>query len=414
MSPLSRAEIEKLHAVDAIRQCCGQRPVPHPFTALHGRIGMIKNSKLITSPNATWIPEIQWQISAVGLHEDMRFGADDYTLYPQWFHPAFEFLPAIPKPPGRGEVSPYAIMWHTPGRGDFSVVEGSDVSKLPGYVHKAYETQLLTLYNGLLDEVERLILSLTAAQDTTTAARTFLAGTTCLRHAWIFLTTYAAAYEEKRLEFVEFQRAWLELKGMLNYYTWNRDRGPDPHNSTPRRTEACIGAIVENAHIAMQFLDMGVPVWLVREKMDVLQGDIYIEKPTSLPVKLGDHGEKASLVHDKSFPVIYTQNPQHALHYHVQHQFARIRSVVHRLSPTGQHVHTDIPHSQMTRRDASSILVDLQALRAQTSAGADTAAASSSSSTSLATTASSSSSSARSGNQPRGGASRYQPCKPPT
>lgn len=374
---------------------------------------MIKDSKLITSPNATWIPDIQWQKSAVGLCEDMRFGKDDYTLFPQWYHPTYQFLPAIPRPPGRGEISPYAIMWHSPMRKDFTVVEGSDGVKMPGYLHKTYETELSALYTGLLTEVYKIGDSLAAAQDTTTAGSTFRAGATCLRHAWSILTEWAAGYEEKRLEFVEFQRAWLELKGMVNYYTWHIARAAALPSATPRPTEACIGSIVDNARLAMEFFDMGVPVWLVRGKMDVLQGGIYVENGTNLAMKLGDQGEGASLVRDTTFPEIYTQSPQHAMHYHVQHQFSRIRSIVERRSVAGERVLTDIPRSHMSRQDAGSTIIDLRILRMQTSAAADAAAASSSSSTSSAlphSSASSSRSSSRSGKQPRGG--HHHPCKP--
>lgn len=397
-----------MNPLDAIRQCCARRPVPEPFNGLHGRIGMMRNQKIVTSPNATWIPDIQWRRSAVGLCSDMRFGADDYTLYPQWYHPTYQFLPAIPKPPGRGQVSPYAIMWYSPEPKDFSVIDGCDTEKRPGYIHKAYETQLSALYTGLLAEVDRTTLSLAAAQDATTTATSFQAGATCLRHSWAILTSWAAAYDEKRLEFVEFQRAWLELKGMLNYHTWNRDRTAPLHNAAAHPTEACIGTIVENPHVAMRMFDMGIPVWLVREKMDVLQGDIYVERATSQAVNLGDHGEEVSLVRDLSFPEIYTQSPQHALHYHVQHQFSRIRSVVHRVSAAGQLVQTAIPHTQMSRKDAASVIVDLRVLRMQASTAADTAAASSTSSAPRP----SSSSSSLSGNQPRGG--RHHPCKPAT
>lgn len=391
-----------MHPIDAIRACCGRLPVPSPFTGLHGRIGMIKNAQLITSPNATWIPDIQWQTSKVRLREDMRFGPDDYTLFPQWHHLTVPWLPAIPKPPGRGEVSPYAIMWYSPQRNDFTVVAGSDPEKRPGYVHQTHEPQLLALYTGLASEVHNLMTSLIAAQDATSMAKVLSSGSTALRHAWVILTQFAAGFEEKRLELAEFQRAWLELKGMLNYFTWTMERVNALPGAPPRPTEACVGCIVQNAHIAMEYFDMGVPVWFVREKMNVLMGDVYIETATTLSVKLGDHGEDVSLVPDASFPDIYTQTPQLHLHFHVQQQFSRIRSVVQRRSVDGELVQTDTPRANMSRRDAGTMIIELRTLRMQTSAGADRAAASSSTSTAIPPPpASSSHSSSRSGNLSR-------------
>lgn len=335
----------------------------------------------------------------------MRFGRDDYILFPQWYHPTYPYLAAIPKQPGRGETSPYAIMWYTAQPSDFTVTAGCADDKRPGYVHKRFEAELDGLRASLLEEVAGIDAELRQAQDATTTAGFLASASRCMRHAWMYLTTYAAAFEEKRLELAEFQRTWLELKGLANFYTWHRDRCDSVNDPVPREAERCVGCIVSNVPLAMMFHDMGVPVWLVREKFSVLMGDIHIGFPTDLAIKLGDHGEDVSLVRDPTFPEIYTQSPQHPLHYHVQHRFSRVRSVVISSTPAGTLTYKDIPVSSTHRRNTASILVSLQALRAQTSTGADNAAASSS--TSISSAASSSSRPQKLSTK----AARVHPCK---
>lgn len=383
-----------------------------PFTALHGRVGVVRNQHLITSPNAAWVPSIQWQNCQVSLCQDMRFGIDDYVLWPQWYQEKFPYLPAIPRPPTRGEESPFWRMWYSPCKGDFSATEGSADGKRPGYIHKGFAEELEALRAGLSDEVEHILSGLLAAQDHTNTAASFGAALARVRHAWVILSSWAGTFDEKRLEFAEWQRAWLELKGMCNYQRWNADRVLNPTHAPRAFVENCIGCVTDKPLIALSFFEMGIPVWLVRDKMSVLLGDTFIERPSTQVIRPGDHGEVICLQRDPTFPIIYGESPQLLAHYHVQQQFSRIRAVIHRVSPTGTVVHKGIPHAMMTRQDAKSVLISLRDMRAQPATETKriaNAPFSSTVSTPSAYAASSSHTPALSGRRDR----RMRPCKYP-
>lgn len=383
------------------------------LTALHGCVGVVRNHRIITSPNVPWVPDIQWQASQVGLCTDMRFGIDDYTHWPQWYHTKFPYLAAIPRPPSNGFTSPYACMWWTPSPTDFIMVEGCAADKRPGYLHKRFDKELFTLREGLLQDVYRILDELKDSHDFTHKSSAFGAASIFLRHAWLNLTSHAGKFEEKRLEVAEFQRAWLELKGMTNYVEWERAAMRNSGSSAPSHLKDCIGCVVDNPHVAMTMFHMGIPLWLVREKMDVLQGDVYIEQPTAQMMKPGDQGEVFSTFHDPTFPIIYTESPRHLLHYHVQHQYSRIRAVIQHASPTtGQIIYKEVPKWLMNQRSAASILVDVQTMRAQTSAAADHAAQLQSDPLSSAPSTSSSASSSKAKCQSK--VKRHHPCKLPS
>lgn len=389
-------------------------------TALQGLIGIVRNQRIITSPNVTWVPEIQWQNCQVGLCQDMRFSIDDYTQWPQWYHEKFPYLAAIPRRPSNGSDSPYACMWWTPCTTDFITAECCAVDKRPGYLHKRFEQELSTLRGSLLRDAYRILDELRDSQDFTNKSSSMGSACTCVRHSWMILTEHAGTFDEKRLEFAEFQRAWLELKGMVNYVEWEKAATLNSGSTQPVQTKGCVCCIVENPHVAMTLFEMGIPFWFVRDKMSVLQGDVYIAEATSQMMKPTHHGEIFSTTYDPSFPIIYKENPRNLIHYHVQHQFSRIRAVIQHVSPTTGHlISKEVPKWLITHRDAVSMLVDIQTMRAQTSAGADHAAlvsasASAGRSTSSATTSapstalSTSSSRAKSHSK----AKRHHPCEP--
>lgn len=389
------------------------------MTALHALIGYIFKDQLITSPNARWMPAFQHWDCSVQLHKDMRFGQDDYILWPQWFQDNYPYLAAIPKPPAPGKPSPFARMWYSATHADFTLADQSAPGRNPGYVHKRFEAELTELHNDLSATVRTIVTALNDAPDGTNVNNWLGGLATCERHAWLSLTTYAATFDEKRLELVEYQRAWLELKGLTNYYVWNRDRVQSATRSTVTVVEDCIGCLVKNPVVAMQLFDMGVPVWLMRNKMAALTSGTYIEYPTDHAVRPSDvdEGFKFSLERDPSFPVVYAGRAKHPMHYHYQHQFSRIRTVIQRVSSSNDIVSRDVPHMLKNRKDAATILVSLNTLRIQEAAGesqaqssARPAAPTMSASSSTSSSASSSASSSLSRRQSRR-KNRSHPCK---
>lgn len=321
----------------------------------------------------------------------MRFGIDDYLLSPQWYHDDYPYLAAIPRQPGDAESSPYACMWHTPTiADDFTLVDAHDAHRQPGYVHKRLESDLAKLKSDIVEETNRVLDGL-PGEDLSIAA-----ALTVVRHAWMILTDNAATFDEKRLEFAEFQRAWLELRGMLDYRGWKQAcyRNTSQLQSTPTRD--CVGCFVESLPVAMTLFDMGIPIWLVREKTSVLRGNIYIQEAAAHTTPPDLRSPPICVDRDDSFPIIYDSSPRDKKHYLSQHTFARIRSIVYDRSGSGQPVYRAIDRDQMGCRNAATVLVELQTIRAQ---GAPASQASSGASSSSSSSAAPSASSSRRGKQ---------------
>lgn len=327
----------------------------------------------------TRVPDIQLQTSCVGLCRDMRFGRDDYLLSPQWYHDDFPHLAAIPRQPEDGESSPYACMWWTPLAEDFTLVDNRDDNRQPGFVHKRREPELLRLKTELCAEAIRVLDSLPGdglpGEDLSLAA-----AFTVVRHAWFILADNAAAFDEKRLELVEFQRAWLELRGMLDYRAWMAASHRNLTQLAPVTPKDCVGCFTESLPVAMNLFDMGIPTWLVREKTSVLRGNIYVKYATSSTTPPDRQSPPVCIERDASFPIIYTSTPRDGKHYLAQHRFSRIRSIACARSGAGQPVYTSIDRDQMRRRDAGTILVELQTMRLQAPATEASASPASSSS----------------------------------
>lgn len=409
-------DLATMDALDAIKTFCGARPRPgtyiylrgsscaltydrtDPFSAMHGIIGVIRGGNIITSPNATWIPDVQLQHSSVGLCKDMRFGRDDYCLFPQWYHDEYPYLAAIPKQPMDGDSSPFSSMWYTPTMdADFTLANARFANQEPGYVHLRLNAELSQLKTEICDEVIRILIESTGDQSIFPSQLS--AGMTAVKHAWLILTSTAAAFDEKRLEFAEFQRSWLELKGMVDFRAWKETCARNPSQSPSAEARRSIGCFVESLPVAMLLFDMGVPVWLVRDKMTVLRGDVYIQHATTSTMAPQHFNPPICTERDVSFPVIYSSSPRQVHHYQQQHKFSRIRSTIYGRSGA-EMILQSVCRDQMGRRDAMTCLVDLKTMRAQAAATAlDSAACSS-----LSSAASSSSSAPHR-------AQRHAPCK---
>lgn len=286
-----------------------------------------------------------------------------------------------------GQPSPLSCMWYTPTfAADFTLSDARAANHEPGYAHLRLHAELSQLRTDLCDEVRRILSESTG--DRSSFPSQLLAGMTAVTHAWLILTTTAAGFDEKRLEFVEFQRAWLELRGLLNFREW---KGAAELNlpQSPPETRPCIGCFVESQQVAMRFYDMGIPVWVVRDKMAVLHGDIFIERPTTLTVAPQHFNPPICIERDASFPIIYSSNPRHLQHYQEQQKFSRIRFAIC-AKAGGQMVVLSTERNQMDREGALTCLRDLKTMRAFEAAKMlDSATQSSSSSTAPSSSASS-------------------------
>lgn len=333
------------------------------FNALHGEIGVIRGNYIITSPNMNWVPKLQLQKSSVQLCKDMRFGENDYMQLPQWYHDAFPHLAAVPQRPSEGLESPYGCMFSTPtSRDDFALLDARAADKFPGFLKPHIMAPLRPLKDELKADANRF-LERRPTEGLLGDIQPQVSGAiSALVHTWLVLDESAAGFEEKCLELAEFQRAWLDLKGMMNWADWSAEF--DRTRLRPTTPRLTMGCFTESLTMAMRLFDMNIPLWLVRPKAAVLQGKIYIKLATSRTWAAESLSPPVCIQRHNFLQEIYNASPRVARHYIVQRAYSRTRPVSFHLDGLGQAVYRPIPHNDMGK-DAHSIILDLATMRAQ-------------------------------------------------
>ncbi|KAF8209267.1 hypothetical protein K438DRAFT_1961000 [Mycena galopus ATCC 62051] len=94
--------------------------------SMHGRVATlvkIRGETFLVTTNTTYVPE-PVITKEVFVRDDMRYGVDDYTLWPQKFSPKYPHLAAIPRLAQRPDLK---VMWWEPTRADF--VAGDTITR---------------------------------------------------------------------------------------------------------------------------------------------------------------------------------------------------------------------------------------------------------------------------------------------
>ncbi|KAF7966041.1 hypothetical protein HWV62_40278 [Athelia sp. TMB] len=362
----SDAQILAMDPVDAMNRFCRQR-APLPSVA-YGKCGVVRRDRLVTSPNMDYVPEIMWDsVSDVYLRTDMRFGFDDATNWVQWHRADLPHLPAIPRRPSEHappDSQRLACMWWQPSDKNFTH-NATNADRSAGKLAGGRMRDIEALERELGREVEEI----QAQIDSTSGAPTIVPGVgpalARMRHTYAALTSLASGFDEKKLELAEFQRSWLELRGMANYYNWKKTRFDRGQRVGPATPEWCVGAYVENVQMATQYWVMGVPVWLVRDKLAAFRSGCHVERPTTMSFRPDDIGESFSVERAPLFDKVTSANPRSAQHHYAQQDFARVRPSTMLRTPSGPVVAV-MPSAQAQNRGAlATTLVSVADLRAQ-------------------------------------------------
>ncbi|KAJ7683792.1 hypothetical protein B0H17DRAFT_1204926 [Mycena rosella] len=180
------------------------------------------------------------------LREDMRYGIDDFTLWPQQFAQKYCHLPFIAAPGSRPE---FEVMWWMPKKDDFKV--GSAVTHRLGRLKHAQFQKFLPPINELIDRCKDL-------RRTSPALCIALFGqiigqiVMCVGQ----LETLPTTYPKLLFAVASLQSAFLELDALYNYMTIYK-------NSTD--TVGCfVGAFTSVPTVAQQLWVAGCPCWFVR------------------------------------------------------------------------------------------------------------------------------------------------------
>lgn len=305
-------------------------------TMVHARAGCLVGQYAVTTPNMDYIVQPQLGQCEVILRSNMRFGLDDFTLWPQWFHPDLPHLPAVPSRPREQmnlQTPGIHCMWWEPKMTDFHhiVVPGAPSADFhrglgTGFFRSREMDGMRDLYTSLQADVQetefdtRFLWKVRLSDIRSTAS--------FAHHAFRTLTGCPGTFDEKRLELAEFQRSWLELKGWANLHAFTKARAQRQEGAVT--VEECVGCFVESGGAASEIRQLGIPVWWVRPKIEVVRAGLRIEKLTTSVVTPDCAVPKVCTTKGEGFPVIFRGVPRSLPyeHYAVQQQFGRIRPTV--------------------------------------------------------------------------------------
>ena len=220
----------------------------------------------ISSPNMETVPNIFRDPFVIQVRQDGRFGTSDFTIFPQWFAEGTYYLPYIRKKPTPENLAndPYALIWYDMSRRDWVPELGSVIGGM-GRLASNLEVSFTKLRKELMAKIKVDVIS---GQYTPEELKELKF---CERGMWfasIALNCAAQTYEGTLLTVTSFQRYFLETLACYEYIThWKKLDGNLADE--PRTPAHVIGAVTVDLQLAIEFYDLGIPVWLVRHPADL-------------------------------------------------------------------------------------------------------------------------------------------------
>ncbi|KAJ7690602.1 hypothetical protein B0H16DRAFT_1856462 [Mycena metata] len=248
------------NGVDLLRN----RNVGAKLGAFDGRVAAhitIDHTPCYITSNAAYIPEIppSGPDSKLFVRQDMRYGPDDPTLWPQKYSHTFCHLGAIPRQPTT-EIGRLALgmMFWNPEREDFiSPESGKTITRGLGKLRQRQYSKLAGAAEILLEECRKY------AETARDVVQVFPLLQQTLKLGLERLQSVPSTYQRMVLEVTNLQRTYLELKGLLDYVTIYKPRMDNPA-SEGGHPEDCVGIFTDDPVIAQLFNIALLPCWLIR------------------------------------------------------------------------------------------------------------------------------------------------------
>lgn len=281
------------------------------MTAYTARVGAtwLKNTQYITSPNASEIPAPVCDHRDVCPRMDGRLGEDDFTQWPQIYHAYYAHLAAIPRRPQPED--PMAIMWWNPTRQDF-VPNTRAILRGPGTLSRDKLQKLRPIVSFLMEKVDEYE-KITEPERRPPILRPLVKSMT---HALSRLDNIGMSYCDMLCGVTNLQRLFLEVQALIDYMTVYKPK-MDRRLGSPPPVANTVGAFTTDARVAQDFVDAGLPVWLIRPASVVdlrtIDRTVSIKQP-ELYLQLG--------VFDPPFSPIFTGNVASVEKLHAIHEYS--------------------------------------------------------------------------------------------
>jgi hypothetical protein len=235
-------------------------------------------------------------------------------MWPQLYVPDLCHLGAIPSKP-MDLNDPLSIMWWNPTHGDFI---SSEFGVLDGFgkLSSARYERFQAMKGEMVDRVVEY------RRKNPNPNNWVFALETTLVHACTRLGHLSTTFTQMVLGVTDFQRHYLELRGLLDYLEIYLLR---MNNIQPAATtvEKCVGAITASPRVVQDFVTAGIPVWFVQP----CRTGPFPYKVLNVVIPLEPSQFLCLDKHNPPFPIIYDGDSDIRDKYDAFHRFARTLSL---------------------------------------------------------------------------------------
>ncbi|KAF8187417.1 hypothetical protein K438DRAFT_1765007 [Mycena galopus ATCC 62051] len=218
-----------------------------PFDSRVSAILRQDGESYFVSTNASYVPVLPIRPNhIIFLREDMHFGEDDPTQWPQNYSAFFCHLGAIQKKPV-GTARDISIMWWDPTAADLILPDADfSVTARLGKLAGARVAQLAAPIGRLLDRYKTASAALSQVQDLLDP----LVQQICL--GFDRIQTLPCTFTQLVASVTALQRSFLEADTLIRYMLEFKGRMAQS-TDTPPRAEHCVGVFTTDPAIAQQF-----------------------------------------------------------------------------------------------------------------------------------------------------------------
>ncbi|KAJ6559585.1 hypothetical protein B0H19DRAFT_1260296 [Mycena capillaripes] len=268
-----------------------------PFNGRVGAIVIINAEPFLITTNTDYIPALPAlpsfnQPHEVYLREDMRYGTDDPTQWPQQYSETYCHLAAIPKREARADCD---VMWWNPVRAD--MVVSASTSRL-GRLPRHQLSELSKHVDKMIERVEKFANAGHSSPLLTPLVR-------YMTMALERLQTLPTTWEHALLDLRIVQRTYLKLCALLVWtavYKRRKDEGQIKgfRSIDPKPVPQCMGAFVIQPQHAQDLFYAGLPFWHIRPLFGFVSNNILamagqrvVHSGTNLDAKIKAMGDAA-------------------------------------------------------------------------------------------------------------------------
>lgn len=241
---------------------------------------------IITTPNATWLPDISVTRQDVKTRDNGRYGDHDFTLWPQWYFKETRHLAFVPSKPANLPGLPRAVLWHELKTSDFDYEPGTVFTDL-GKVSNDLLEKVMDIRRSVTSDISTILES--SANFLTPIERYILEQSVVnMKLSSVCLTVAPQTYFATLCTFTLFQRYALEAIGcfdLVNQWSKAKALATGQFAAPLNLNNPVVGAITSHVDVAVDLASLGIPVWLVRPPHSVNASTTKVVNTTD-PIQL--------------------------------------------------------------------------------------------------------------------------------